>query len=346
MLSRGGYWFPGWFHESAYAGSIPAPATKGAKRMVTKTVELSRARKNWRPDELAYLSRHFGLLPDEEICQFLGRSRNALKLAAYRKLNGQKRKDNFYSSCEVARSLGIRDAHTIVLWVHKGWLPYKKGPMFQGPYQVWSFSEQDIIKCLKRRPWLVRRDRVRQYCFRAVVNEEWARNPWYTPEQACSLLGVESTNTIHGYIYKGWLEAEKKPGGPWQGVWIIRQSAIEIFLQNDPRAEHKRQTLRLARRKGRLSKGNPVRISTSWEIKCPSCHNRVEIVAPAMLRGPQVKELFLAVYVNGRCSHGSVCYLGRQKPAPMPKACPKCGGRLFDDEEGKHCFTCGKIVYR
>lgn len=318
--------------------------------MAVAVEKLIRARKNWRPDELAYLSRHFGVLPDEEICQFLQRSRNALKIAAYRKLNGLKRKDNFYTSAEVARSLGVRDSKTIIGWVKKGWLPHNRAPMFVGLNQVWSFSEQNIIKLLRRRPYLATRENVKQFIFRKVIDEEWERDPWYTPAEAMHFLGVKTIDAVHRYIYQGLLQAEKKPGGPWQGVWIVRHSTIHEFLTNDPRPAHKLQALRKARRQVFLSKGNPVRLFIVWLIQCPRCRKQVEVVAPGYLRGPMVKKQFIQIFVNGTCAHTDVAHLDgiNIKPSTVQenKVCPKCGGRMYDDEDGKKCFTCGKMIYR
>lgn len=321
-----------------------------AKTDIRLDKRYQRAGKNWTPGELAYLSRHYGIRSNEEICQFLQRSPNALKIAAYRKLNGLKRKDNFYTSREVARSLGVRDAKTIIGWVKKGWLPYNKGPMFTGLNRVWSFSEQDIIKLLRRRPYLVTRENVKQFIFRKVIDEEWERDPWYTPAEAMHFLEVKTIDAVHRYISQGLLKAKKKPGGPWQGVWIVRHSTIQEFLKNDPRPAHKVQALRKARRQVFLSKGNPVRLFIVWLLKCPRCRQEVEVVAPVYLRGPIVKEHFIRLFLNGKCSHSDVAYLGGLKINPPftqeHNVCPKCGGPMYDDEDGKKCFACAKIVYK
>jgi len=318
--------------------------------MGASVVEETRANKVWRPEELAYLSRHFGVLPDEEICQFLQRSRSALKIAAYRKLNRLTRKDNFYTSSEVARSLGVRDSKTVIGWVKREWLPYHKGPMFVGLNRVWSFSEQDIIKLLRRRPYLINRQNVKQFVFRKVIDEEWERDPWYTPAEAMHFLRVKTADAVHKYIYQGLLKAEKKPGGPWQGVWILRYSTIEQFLKNDPRPAHKTRALRKARRQVFLSKGNAVRLFIVWLLQCPSCRKQVEVVAPGYLRGPMVKKEFVRLFVNGSCLHTDVVYLDgiNLKSVTVQKnnVCPKCGGHMHDGQDGKHCFECGKIIYR
>lgn len=318
-----------------------------ARKTDRKLVAAKNAGHKWKPDELAYLSRHYGLLPDEEIAAFLGRSRHALRIAAYRKLGGQKRKDNFYTSAEVARALGIRDSKSIIGWVRKGYLRGERGPMYVGLSQVWRFSEQAIIRCLHHRPYLVKPTQVRQHIFQRIVQDEWQRDPWYTPEQAAPFLGVKTPDAIHKYIHQGLLRAQKKPGGPWQGIWIIRKSDIDGFLANDPRPEHKTAALRQSRQRLMIALGRPVRLETIWLIICPECKSEVRVAAPAKMWSPRLLSIFKAKYVNNGCHHGSQCSLNGSRPNPMLtlRKCPKCGGRLQPGEDGMECFICGKVIY-
>lgn len=191
----------------------------------------------WTEDDLCYLADNFGRLADEQICKDLSRSKNAIKIIAYRKLNGLARLDGFYTARTVATLLAVSCSKTIVFWRDKGYIKGKRAPFGYGKHKLWSFDYEDIETCLRKRPWLVDPRRMEQSYFRTIVHEEYEKDPWYTAAQAAPFMGIRDPNAVHRYIYRGWLQAVKKPGGPWQGVWIIRKSAIDAFLANDPRKE-------------------------------------------------------------------------------------------------------------
>ncbi|MDP2730280.1 MAG: hypothetical protein Q8O55_07350 [Dehalococcoidales bacterium] len=93
------------------------------------------------------------------------------------------------------------------------------------------------MKCLRRRPWLVKPDSMPQSYFRSLVREEWERDPWYSCVEAQRFLGLhdEHANAVHRYIRRGWIKAERKPGAGGLGEYVIRKSAIDYFIKNDPR---------------------------------------------------------------------------------------------------------------
>lgn len=270
----------------------------------------ARSQKCWSPEELEYLSEHYGLMSDAALAHYLQRSENAIVLAARKKLHGQRKKDNFYTAAELARVLGISCAKRVVSWVEQRWLNGRKSPIRQGLYHVWLFTEETIVECLRRRPWLVDFKKMERSYFRSVAIEEWERDPWYTCIQAAPMLSVKTIDTVHRYIYLGWLPAEKKPGGPHQGVWIIRRSAVQAFLDDDPRAQYRHVQYSAGSRKAIIRAGRPSKLLIIWLIKCPSCGELVRIIAPPQLRGPQVKERFLGQHVNGYCEHGAECLIG------------------------------------
>lgn len=273
---------------------------------ITPVDKPARSGKDWTPDELEFLSNNLGLMSDKELANRLQRSEIAIWLAAKKKLHGQRRKDNFYTATEVARALGIPCLKRVVGWLERGWLQGKRAPWRQGLNYVWLFTEEDIVECLRRRPWLTNLKTMPEHYFRSVVREEWERDPWYTCEQVAPLLGVKTPDTVYLHIYRGWLPAEKKPGGPHQGEWIIRRSAVQAFLNDDPR-DHRDYSA--SRRKGIIAAGHPSKLLTIWLIQCPSCGELVRITAPPQLRGPQVKERFIREYVNGNCEHAAECLL-------------------------------------
>lgn len=270
----------------------------------------------WSTEGLEYLREHYGKTPDRTLARRLNRSRNAIVLVARRKLNGQRRKDNFYTAAELARIIGTPCAQKVVDWVGRGWLKGTKSWMCQGPYKLWRFSEREITRCLRQRPWLVDVRRMEESFFRSVVIEEWKRDPWYGAAQAAPQLGVTTLHVVHRYIHLGWLPAERKPGGPHQGVWIIRKSAIEAFLQNDPRPGYKASTIGASRRRAILPSGRPTKQAVIWALLCPRCSDQVKVTASPGLFGPEVKERFIAQHVNGGpCSHGLECCLEAGGPS-------------------------------
>ncbi|MBA7568522.1 hypothetical protein ES708_10251 [subsurface metagenome] len=232
----------------------------------------------WTPKELEYLSNHYGLISDADLAHHLHRTEGAIMLAAKNKLHGQRKRDNFYTAAEAARCLEVYPK-AIAYWVGRGWLTGKKALIRQGLYFLWLITEENIVECLRKRPWLVDFERMERSYFRSVVIEEWKRDPWYICDQVAPLLSVKAQNTVHSYIHLGWLPAEKKPGGS-QGVWIIRRSAVQAFLNNDPRAQYKYSHISASRRKPIIGAGRPSKLLIIWLIECPACGELVRIIAP------------------------------------------------------------------
>lgn len=267
-----------------------------------------RAQKRWTPEELEYLAAKYGLVSDRAICRHLQRSPNAITIISRRKLHSN-RKMNFYSGRELARALGVPDSKTIINWALAGWIRVRKSVVRQGPFRVWLFREKNVAAFLKERPWLFDPKQMPEHYFRSIVRAEYERDPWYNCQEVAALLGVTTDDAIQRYINHGWLPAFKKPGGPWQGKWIIRRSAIEKFLANDPRPKHKFETTSSNRKRAARKRGNPLRLSVVWSVLCPDCRQTVVVRANPGLKGPQVQQLFIYLYTNGTCSHGLVCNL-------------------------------------
>ena len=287
--------------------------------MVTQIVDKpARSHCRWTSEELHYVSDHYGLLSDGNIARNLGRSVHGVIWAA-RRLH-TRRRDNFYNASELARTLGLTDGfcRKVIGWVERGWLKARKGPTAGGRKgkssplsRMWTFREPSIVKCLRQRPWLVDPASMPEHFFRSVVMREWDRDPWYTISQLRILLGAE--NTILRYIHRGWLVAEKKPcGGPNGGAWVIRDSAIRAFLENDPRPQSKFKAESEGRRRLFLESGRATRLAVVWLLKCPSCGQEVRVSAPPQLLGPQIRERFIRLYVNGNCQHGTECLISSE----------------------------------
>jgi len=267
------------------------------------------ANRIWTRAELDYLSDNYGLMPDRALARQLDRPVNGIVIAAKRHLRIN-RKANFYTARNVADLLGISCSKAVVWWIRKGWLQGCRSSVSCGGGRMWKFTEDQAVSCLRKRPWLVDLDRMQPGYFRSVVREEWEADPWYTLAEVGELLGLAvcggKCEGVTRYIANGWLKAEKRPGGPWQGQWIFRRSAVEDFLRNDPRPEHRRAATSAARRRVLLDRGDAARDAVVWSIICPACREMVRVCAPPKMAGPKVRDAFASTFTgNGHCDHGA-----------------------------------------
>lgn len=184
----------------------------------------------WSEEDLQYLRQNLGILSDEELSTTLGRSAAAIHVISVRKLK-IKRTENIYTSTKVAKLLGITCPKTIVNWIDHGWLKAKRAPYCQGLNQVWSIDFENIVACLRLYPWLANRTKMPEHYFKELVQKEYADNPWYSLDEANKILGLRCRHCIPRYIKRGLLKAEKAPGAPHQGVWIIRKKDLEKFQE-------------------------------------------------------------------------------------------------------------------
>lgn len=277
-----------------------------------KPDEPPRARKTWTEDELTYLANKYGLVSLKTLAKNLQRTKGAVYLATKKVLHHQRIYDNFYTANELARLFGV-DAKTIVFWVDRGWLKGRRAPYYQGQNRFWIFTERCVIRLLKDRPWLIDMERIEEHYFRSLVKAEWERDPWYSCDEAAQLLSIKTPDAVQRYIHFGWLPAAKRPGGPWQGKWIIRRSAIDAFLENDPRQKHRHDMVRASRLKIIKRDGRPIKVYMLWQLECPHCKMVVKIITPPKMFGSEVRQRFINLYVNGACSHGSVVRVGERE---------------------------------
>lgn len=271
-----------------------------------------RAGKAWTEYELDYLVAKYGLIKDLTICRHLQRSPTAIRIVALRKLRCN-HKMNFYSATELAKALGVRCSKTLIPWVEANWLKARRSVLRAGEYRTWLFTEKNVVKFLRKMPWLFDPKKMPEHYFRSIVRAEYEKDPWYDCKEAATLLGLTTDDVVRRYIDRGWLSAVKKPGGPWQGKWIIRRSDIEKFLANDPRPRHNFEAYSSSRKMWARHKGSPVRLSVVWSVLCPDCGQTVVVKADPSLRGPQVQQLFIRLYTNVTCSHGLVCELAYRR---------------------------------
>ncbi len=288
--------------------------------MVTQTLKIkiirqldrrwAKAKKPWTEEELEILGNKYGLISDRALARLLQRSPNAIHVAAVRYLH-QSRSMNFYTARNVAEELGIACSKTIIYWLQRGWIFGRQCSVGAGINKRWMFKYENILRCLKSRPWLCDLKDMPEGYFRTIVQAEYDKDPWYNCEETGPLLGVMTHDAVQRYIRKGWLKADKKPGGPQHGRWVIRHSDIQIFLANDPRPT-KSEIVSGSRRRAKFNKGLPVRLSVHWSVLCRACGQRVLVMADPGLDGPQVQELVTKIYTNGHCTHGLKCTIGFQ----------------------------------
>ncbi len=140
---------------------------------------------------------------------------------------------------------------------------------------------------------------------RNIVNEEFEKDPWYADcLEVAKLLGIKDINAVHRYIRKGWLKAERKPGGPHQGRYLVRRSDVEAFLATDQRPSSAETASRNMR--GRLRRdGRPIKLSTRWIVRCSKCGHDVVVTAPPRMYGSAIlKRMYEKYPSNGICAHG------------------------------------------
>ncbi len=229
-------------HNKTKINDLIPILNKTKSQLNSKIIELGIQKKKgpWTDKQLEYLDDNYGRLPAEQIAKRLHRSRNALKITAFRKLHKLNQRSNIYTSRAVAEELGLSCAKIVIAWLDRGYLKGERAPFSYGPNQVWHFEYEDIIKCLEQRPWLCRRERMPEGYFRSVVQKEWEKNPWYTSKEAAIFLGLADHNPIHRYIYNQWLPAVRRPMGGSQGEWIIRHKDLVEFQLHDPRPAHRK----------------------------------------------------------------------------------------------------------
>jgi hypothetical protein len=121
--------------------------------------------------------------------------------------------------------------------MERGYLKGKHAPYRYGKSWVYHFEYEDILSCIRKRPWLVKPLSMPQSFFRSIARDKWDKDPWYDAHEASVLLGLKDKqcNALHRYIKSGWIPAERRPGAGGLGEYVIRKKAIDYFLKHDPR---------------------------------------------------------------------------------------------------------------
>jgi len=300
----------------------------GKPEQVTKIQEeLSRRwgnAKPWTERDLRWLSENYGLLPDREICKHLGRTFSSILLASKRLIHIN-RKMNFYTASEVAREMGVPCSKVITgPWMLHNYIRGKRSHVHCGSTRTWLFTYEDIEKALMKRPWIAHLESMPVNYFRHLVESEYERDPWYSVTEAALLLGVKDGYRAALYIRKGWLKGEFSHTGANNRHWVVRRSAIQKFLDKDPRPEHRRIQLILSKREKRIKRGKPAKVAVTWLVPCPQCHELVEVIADPRLFAPEVMRRFRSQFnieQNGACSHDGKASLEDLVPISCKSDC-------------------------
>lgn len=181
----------------------------------------------WTQTEIEYLADHWGLKPDAEVARKLGRTVDACKVYATRRLR-LARSDNFYTSRQVARIFGV-NSHVVIRWIEAGVLAGKPSPVACGSRHRWRIDDPALQRFVKRFPYHYDRTRIeRNSYWRNLAERVRAADPWLTVPEAAAIVGIHP-HTLVRYLREGRLEAVKTWGAGNHGAYRIRRSVAEAF---------------------------------------------------------------------------------------------------------------------
>ena len=188
----------------------------------------------WSEHDCEALRDNYGLLSLRVLSRRLNRSPVAIRLKAKRLRVAMK--DNHYSLRQISEIFGI-DSKTMFHIVKEGWLKGRKAGYRQGPHKVWNFQEADVVAFIKRYPWTIRVEKLRDcHYFCHLLRQEWERDPWLSRAEAAAVVGV-NPDTMSRAVKHGLVKAYcRSPGSKWSFLWF-RKSSLE-GLKVKIRARH------------------------------------------------------------------------------------------------------------
>jgi len=271
----------------------------------------------WTEADVEYLHDSYGIVPDRRLCKHLHRTRVSIVLKAKREhIN---RKMNLMTARSVAEICAVADSKTVIMWVRKGLLKAKKSPTRCGVNLMWNIDDDSLVRMLKDHPWLAYLPDMPDSWYRRLVEREWHRDPWFTRHQVAQMLGIKADYHLLRYIKRGWLKAEKVPGGRHSQVrWMFRASWVMDFLEKDPRHAYHRKLQSLVKKgKSLLLDEKAVQIYGVWLLICPRCGKLVSVKAPPTREckySPGVIQAYQAsLDGNRQCVHGKFVDLDDSK---------------------------------
>jgi hypothetical protein len=198
----------------------------------------------WTAREDAYLRAHFGLAPDAEIVQHLGRTLNAIHVRAARHLK-LCRKDNFLTMRATARIFGVDDK-TPLRWAERGWVSTHRGPFKQGPSRVRVFPEAALRRFIETMPWAYDWRRMKRgHWLTELARQVDEADPWLTCEQAARDVPFVA-GSISAWCDRGILPFRRRPkqgrAGPREGMKVFKRSDLMAVVASVDERTHENRS--------------------------------------------------------------------------------------------------------
>ena len=242
----------------------------------------------WSPEADEWLRDNYHRYTMKTLVRKLGRTETAIILR--KKRLGIVRSDGFYTCRALAEVFGC-DSKNVAAFYHEGYLKGKRAPYLQGRHRPWVFVDGPIGEFIRTYPWLLRPAKMKEeHYFRSLVRNEWERDPWYTTQEAASLMGV-ADNTLLKRFNSGEIPAfQRSPEDRFSYWWVRRSALLEHFRCHDTREERSRNMANMQRSRRERS-GLPRRIAVVWEMVCQDCAERYTVEASPRAWSPEVLEL-------------------------------------------------------
>ena len=181
----------------------------------------------WTPEDDEILAAWWGVWPDAAVAARLGRTVNACKIRATRRL-GLARKDQFYTARQVAKILGVDD-HRVSRWIAEGVLCGHQSVVSAGSTRMWAIDEPALVAFLRAYPWRYDRTRIEPGSYwRRIADAAYDRDPLLSVPEAAARLGV-CEETVRRHLRNGWLQGVRSPLNGNTGTWLVWQSALAEF---------------------------------------------------------------------------------------------------------------------
>lgn len=264
------------------------------RKKLHKAGRLTKPRKyhpTWTDEEKEYLRERYPWAKMSTMVTALGRT--AVAITIQKKKMGLYRDSEQYTARTLATIFGCDDKWLAAL-ARDGFLKGHRALHFRGLYHPWNFDEDDVVAFIRKYPWLLRPEKMKEeHFFRGIVREEWLDNPWYTTVQAAELVGVHK-EVILRRLEAGELTGfRRSPDKTWS-IWRIRQNdLLAQFTRHDGAEERARRTSQQMKSR-RERAGLPNILHIVWELVCRHCAERFTIQAAPRIRGPAVAELGMA----------------------------------------------------
>lgn len=132
-----------------------------------------------------------------------------------------------YSASQVCYMLGICHIYLLKI-VSRGLIKYYRTE--DTAKREWHFERKDLEDFVRQYPYLLEtNNEIRDKKLKRIYDEEYARNPWLSQNEAARILGMETSNIAY-HIRKGRLETVPEFTGDrdWYIYYVTRKSLREF----------------------------------------------------------------------------------------------------------------------